>query len=129
MALTKDDIQAIGALLDSKLDSKLEPISKRLNSLEENQQTMQNSIQKLEENQLKLEKNQLKLEENQQTMQNSLLRIELEQYPRIAAALDGVIAGIDRNKEQDSRILALEQKVDNCDTRLYLVESAIKKAL
>ena len=122
MALTKDDIQAIGALLDSKLDSKLEPISKRLNSLEENQQTMQNSIQKLEEN-------QLKLEENQQTMQNSLLRIELEQYPRIAAALDGVIAGIDRNKEQDSRILALEQKVDNCDTRIYLVESAIKKAL
>lgn len=97
MALTKEDLQAIGALMDSKL----EPINNRLEALEE----------------------------SQQAIRTSQLRVELEQYPRIASALDGVVGGIEKNKEQDERIVILERKADNHDTRIYALEASMKKAL
>ena len=90
MALTHEDLQAIGALMDSKL----EPIR-----------------------------------EEMQSIRNSQLKVELEQYPRITAALDGVVGGIEKDKEQDERIVALERKADNYDTRIYAIEASMKKAL
>jgi len=87
MALTKEDLQAIGALIDSKL----EPIKA-----------------------------------DQAVIRKSQLKVELEQYPRITAALDGVQAGIDKNRAQDSQIYILEDKVENHDDRIIALELTAK---
>ena len=87
MALTKEDLQAIGALVDSKL----KPIR-----------------------------------EEMQVIRTSQLKVELEQYPRIGAALDGVVGGIEKNAEQDKRIFVLENKVEHHDNRIIALEYAAK---
>ena len=48
LALTKEDLQAIGALMDSKLDSKLEPINTRLDTIESKQDTMSADLARLD---------------------------------------------------------------------------------
>ena len=84
MALTKEDLQAIQALL--------EPIKEEL-----------------------------------KVVHTSQLKVELEQYPRIAAALDGFAVSTQKNVEQDRRISALEKTQDNHDTRIWALEQVVKK--
>ena len=45
MALTKEDLQAIGALLDVKLDEKLKPINDRLDNLETKVDKLQTTVE------------------------------------------------------------------------------------
>ena len=104
MALTKEDLQAIAALMDSKL----EPITECLD-------TMQGDISNLQE--------------GLQQVRASQLKVELEQYPRIAAALDGVFGSVQKDEELSGRISYLEKKADIHDTRLYGLETKVNKAL
>ena len=101
MALTKEDLQAIQALLEAERDNTRRMIQEETNPLAE----------------------------GLQQVRASQLKVELEQYPRIAAALDGVLAGIEKNQSQDERIAYLERKTDNHDARIYNMETQIKKAL
>lgn len=64
MSLTKEDLQAIRALMQEEnapIKADIRAISSRLDSVED----------------------------TLQTVKNSQIRVELEQFPRIAAALDG----------------------------------------
>ena len=143
MALTKEDLQAIGALMDSKLTNALEPINERLGNLEQGQSqliqgqanleqrqtTLEQKQSQLIQGQANLEQKQADLEEMLQLIRASQLKVELEQYPRIAAALEGVTGGVQKDKEQDARIAYLEKKTDLHDARLHFAETQIKKAL
>ncbi len=44
MALTKEDLQAIASLIDSKLDEKLSPVNERLDTIEENTEITRGAI-------------------------------------------------------------------------------------
>lgn len=101
MALTKEDLQAIQALMEAEREHTRQMIQEET----------------------------APLAESLQIVRNSQMKVELEQYPRIAAALDGVVGGIQKGEEQDKRIEYLEKKTDIHDTRLYSLETSIKKAL
>ena len=118
MALTKEDLQAISTLLeverkhtskmmDEKLSESLEPINNILDKIN-----------------VRLDA----LEESQQVIRASQLKVELEQLPRIGAALDGYQANREKSEQQGERITFLETKTDNHDIRLYSLEQAVKKA-
>jgi len=100
MSLTKEDLQAIGSLIQKEIKQELVPVINRLDSLEENQDIIRNAV----------------------------LRMELEHLPRITAALDGVVAGIEKNKEQDRRLSVLEGTVETHDHKIAALEYAVKKA-
>lgn len=112
MALSKEDLQAIQALLELKLD----PINTRLGS----------SVEQINIRLGSLEEKFESFEEEQAIIRHSQLKVELEQFPRIAAALDGVVSGIDKNTEQDRRISILENKVENHDNRIISLEYMAK---
>ena len=44
MALTKEDLQAIASLIDSKLDEKLSPVNERLDTIEENTEITRGAV-------------------------------------------------------------------------------------
>jgi hypothetical protein len=115
VALTKEDLQAIGALFETErehtsrmIDSKLEPIKADISELK----------QRL-----------VNVEENQDAIRQSQLIVENIQFPRIQSALDGFAVSVDKDKEQDKRITGLERKTEQHDIRLYAVENKIQKAL
>ena len=66
------------------------------------------------------------LERNQEVTKASQLRTELEQYPRIAGALDGVIAAMKKNEAQDERISILDNTVKKHDVRITKLEFAME---
>ena len=100
MALTKEDLLAIQALL--------EPINKRLESLETSVSGIETDI--------------AGLKTRQESVDEKLLRIELEQFPRINAALDGVASSLERIERQGNRISALEDKTEDHDQRIFILE-------
>jgi chromosome segregation ATPase len=150
MSLTKEDLQAIGALMDGKL----EPMKADINDLKEGLEGVRTSQLKVESEQYRINADindlkeslegvrtsQLKVESEQysikadvndlkeglEVVRTSQLKVELEQYPRIAAALDGVISGIEKNKEQDKRITALENIAEDHAQRVFVLEQMSK---
>ena len=114
MALTKEDLQAIGALMDSKLSGALEPINNRLDKMDARLDKMDTRLDVLEE----------KVE----VLRQSQLNVELIELPRIAAAMDGYSVARDKNEQQDERIAFLERKADSHDMRLGALEMAGNKA-
>ena len=66
------------------------------------------------------------VEKGQEVIRTSQLKVELEQYPRIAAALDGFAVSTEKNAEQDRRISALENSTDVHDTRIWALEQIVK---
>lgn len=50
MALTKDDLQAIASLIDSKLDEKLSPVNERLDNIDKRFDGIEERLDKVEEN-------------------------------------------------------------------------------
>ena len=67
-----------------------------------------------------------KLEGDVRAIKASQLKVENEELPRIAAALDGYKVNYEKNQEHDKRITVLERKVDNYGTRVAAVELALK---
>ena len=57
MALTKDDLQAIASLIDSKLDEKLSPVNERLDGIEERLDGIEERLDGIEERLDKVEEN------------------------------------------------------------------------
>ena len=101
MALTKEDLQAIRELMREENA----PIKADIAGLKANV---------------------TELEEGMQTVKTALVRIEIEQFPRITAALDGIVGGIEKNVEQDRRISFLENKVENYGNRIKTLEYIAK---
>jgi len=136
MSLTKEDLNAIGTLIDNKLDSRLKPlqadikkIESRLYKLEEGQDALKVSVEKtiiprldrLEEGQdalkVSVEKTIIprldKLEESQDAIRASQVRVEAEYYPQVKGALDGIKGNTENIHLHGKRISALETKVEN----------------
>lgn len=57
MALTKDDLQAIASLIDSKLDEKLSPVNERLDGIDERLDKVNERLDGIEERLDKVEEN------------------------------------------------------------------------
>jgi len=66
------------------------------------------------------------LEESQEVIKASQLEVELVQYPRIQAALDGFKSSQDQDDILDERITFLEGKGADHDKRLYALERAVR---
>ncbi|MCL1829344.1 MAG: hypothetical protein FWG32_07610, partial [Oscillospiraceae bacterium] len=98
MALAKEDLQAIRDLMREEIRAETVPINKRLNDVEE----------------------------SQRVIRDSQLRVELEQFPKINAALDGAAGNYDKNVEQDRRISSLEGKTEDHDKMIFALERAVK---
>ena len=119
MALTKEDLQAIGELMDDKLEKSLKPINTRLDKLEQGQKA-------LEQGQKHLEESVENVKESLQVVRKSQMTVELELTPKIKAAFDGFTNAKEKNEQQDGRIAYLEQKTDNHDIRIFALEQAVK---
>ena len=140
MALTKDDLQAIGALMDEKMDSKLAPIKKQLNKLEdgqqtlwENQKTMQGDMKTMQgdmktvQGDMKTMQSDMKtMREKMEALRISQLRVENEWFPRINAALEGVIGNTEKLMGHGRRISSLEDKSDNHSVRISMLEDSAR---
>ena len=111
MTLTKDDLQAIQGLL--------EPINRRLDNMESRLDNMESRLDRLE-------KNQIEIRNSQEAIRNSQTKVENIQFPRITAALDGVVSGFQRNTEQDAQIFVLQKSVENHENRIVTLEYAAK---
>jgi phage-related tail protein len=84
--------------------------------------TMQGAVAKLEEDMTAVKSSVVQLEESMSVVRLSTMRAEMEHYPRIQAALDGLSGAIDHNKTQDSRILRLERKTERHDMELLALQ-------
>ena len=100
MSLTKGDLQAIGELMDSKL----EPLNKRIDGLD---------------------KRVGKLEDTIESVRDSQLLIENKFLPKIQVALDGIMSLVEKDKEQDKRIDGLELKTEKHDTKIFKLENKL----
>ena len=67
-----------------------------------------------------------RLEEGQKVIINSQMRFELEEMPKIQAALDGIVASIEKNKQQDERIDNLERKTEEHGMDIFVLKNAVK---
>ncbi|MCL1829347.1 MAG: hypothetical protein FWG32_07625 [Oscillospiraceae bacterium] len=73
-----------------------------------------------------VEESQRDIRESQRVIRDSQLRVELEQFPKINAALDGAAGNYDKNVEQDRRISSLEGKTEDHDKMIFALERAVK---
>jgi len=101
----------------------------RLDGLEQGQADMQGKIDSMQSDIGSLKSDVSSLQDGLQQVRTSQLKVELEQYPRINAAIDGVLGNIQKDEELNARVSYLEKKTDIHDTRLYSLESKISKAL
>ena len=66
-----------------------------------------------------------KLEQDLATVKKSVLRTELEQYPRIQVALDGIVAALERIESQGKRLDSLETTVDRHDVEIKVLQKQV----
>ena len=104
MALTKEDLQAIGELMDSKL----EPINQRLD-------TVQGDIVELKSDVVEMKKDISRIN-------GSVAVIEVEHGKKITSIYDGY-KDVIRNT---ARIRPLEKKVQNHSDRIFVLEQVAK---
>ena len=136
MALTKEDLQAIGSLMDGMREELRGDIAElkqgqaatnaRLDKLEQGQAKLEQDNKEIVEHQLFVQKELQDIRESQKSIRQSQLKVEAEELPRIAAALDGYKLNYEKNQKHDERITLLEHKVDNYSTRVSAVELALK---
>ena len=72
----------------------------------------------------KVEASQKDMQESLDNIRKSQLRVEVEQFPRIKAALDGVHGATEKNIEQDGRIFTLEEQVEQHDLEITALKSS-----
>jgi polyhydroxyalkanoate synthesis regulator phasin len=105
MALTREDLQAIGALMDDKL----EPINSRLDKLEQGQNEMKSDISRLDQNVGRL---------NQSVV---VLESKLERDFEIIK--EGIGGWTERNRQIDKQGAEIEE----LDHRVWALEQVVKK--
>ena len=71
-----------------------------------------------------IQQEQKEMREQLETVRASQLKVELEQYPRISAALDGFSYNRDKNEQLGERVTDLENKADRHDIRIGALELA-----
>ena len=108
------------------LDTKVTNLETKVTRLETDVAELKENVSGLDAKVTNLETKVDGLEKDLQQVRDSQLRVELEQYPRIAAALEGVVSMIEKNKAQDERITVLERKTDNHGDRILAIEYALK---
>jgi len=99
MALTKEDLQAIAALMDSKL----EPINNRLDTMQADIADLKEDVRKIDE---------------------TTVSIEVEHGRKISGLYDSVVG----TGEKFTRLDTVENKVANHDHRIWALEQAVKEA-
>ena len=135
MALTKEDLQAIGTLLDSKLEplqadvsglkadvTKLyqgqEKLQADVSELKADVTGLKADVTKLYQGQEKLQADVRVLQDEMKTVKKSVLLIELVHIPKIEGALEGILNANEKYDRHDARIEALETKVEMHDVML-----------
>ena len=134
MALTKEDLQAIRGLVQEELkpirglvQEELKPIRGLVQEeLQAIRVLMQEELEPIKSRLGVLEEGQQQLEEKVDVVRQSQLNVELTELPRIAAALDGVVAAAEKNKTQDERISIVESRLDYHGDRISSLELALK---
>jgi len=99
MALTKEDLQAIAALMDSKL----EPINNRLDTMQADIADLKEDVRKIDE---------------------TTVSIEVEHGRKISGLYDSVVG----TGEKFTRLDTVENKVDDHGHRIWALEQAVKEA-
>ena len=106
-------------------------------SLEQGQKSLEQGQKSLEQRQTSLEQRQMSLEQGQKSMQSdmsamkeslevvreSVINIELNELPKIQAALDGVVSATEKGRDNEIRIAQLERKTENLEIRIYAAEA------
>ena len=106
MALTKEDLQAISELL-SPINARLDGMDKRFDNMD---------------------KQLAEIREEHEVIRSSQLLVELVEFPRIAAALEGASSALSKNKEQDADIDMLKSTAENHEIRIWGLEHSVARA-
>ena len=96
MALKKEDLQAIGDLMDSKI----EPLTKRMDGFDKRMDRFEEVVQTVHESQILIE----------------------SKIDTIGLQLEYLVADAQANKERDKRVETLERRVEQHDTRIFKLE-------
>lgn len=125
MALTKEDLQAIGQLMDIRL----EPISARLNAIETEQSNTNVRLNAIETEQSNtnvrlnaIEDRQNTLESGQDAIRKDIARLN----HTIEPTLKTILEGIEGLRERNRQLNRLDDKVDNHDHRIWALEQTVK---
>ena len=110
MSLTKEDLQAIGALMDSKLSDALMPINTRLDGLEQGQS--------------ELTQNYHELTHNYHKLNQSMVKMEQKLYSDLEIIKEGITGWNERNKQIDR----LEAGQEAHEHRIWELEQVVKEA-
>ena len=103
-----------------KMDSRFDNVDSRLDKVGSQFDSMQSQF-----NAVQTEVNDLR--KTADVTRKAVVRIELEMFPKIEAALDGFILASEKNEAQDERFETLETTVKTHDKRIMALEYAIKK--
>ena len=134
MSLTREDLQAIGSLMDSKLDpikadvaglktdvsglkTDVSAINTRLDKLEEGQSVMNTRLDKMETDIADVKHTQQIMETTLDAVKMSQFRVENEIVPKIKAALDGHVDLYRNSKSHETRLDSLEKRVDHLEVK------------
>ena len=103
MTLTKEDLQAIGAMF--------KPVYERFDGLEERFDGLEGRFEGLEDRMDKLEK-------SVSVIKKSVLYMENVQYKKIEVSMDAIQDLKEKDKQQNERLDALEKSVEVHDLKL-----------
>ena len=101
--------------LEDQLNSRLDKVDSRLDKVESD----------LKSGFARAEDRFAKLEDDLNTVHCSVVNIELTQFPRIAASLDGVSSALQHNKKQDERLDVVEDKVEAHDLDIHILKQKV----
>ena len=139
MSLTNDDLDALKGIVRELL----EPVYTRLDSIDTKQDTfdarqvefdarqvefdaridkIDTGMQKFDARIDKIDTRVDRAGEILQSVHESQLRVELEWYPKIEAALEGAAISVNKNAEQDERLSALENITEDNSNRIFALE-------
>lgn len=122
MALTREDLQAIRELVREEVRTEVRE-EVRTEVREVVREEVRTEVRKVVQEEIAPINTRLdKLEEEQRVIRDSQLKVELELYPRISAALDGFSYNRDRHDSLSERVAALEDTADRHDTRIGILE-------
>ena len=120
-----DKIEERLDIIEDRLDiieDRLDIIEERLDNIEERLDNIEERLDNIEERLDKVEERLDNLEDQYESLRVSILNIELTQYPRIAAALDGVLAAKDHLDTLDKQQHQIEAKVNRHEMEFFLMK-------
>ncbi|MDR2712075.1 MAG: hypothetical protein LBB91_03055 [Clostridiales bacterium] len=129
MALTKEDLQAIGALMETniaKLDERFTGLEASVIGLEADMADMKTEIADLKTDMANSKTDIADLKETMQSVRDFQVIVENEWFRKIDVALDEVIDWNRKNKDNEKRISVVENKVETHSIRIGSLERIAK---